>query len=290
MENAVVALQHEVQRKVGRCMLRLQQYERLLKAMVASMAVAGPPEQLDAVRDGQADNVRNKTLGTLVGMFTEQHLTTASADIQTRPDEDAGANGRSSDASWASMSFTISMSPERYMQIKAGLAELVALRNDLVHHLIEKFNISTEDGCRATCSHLDSCYKRIDGHFQTLNAWAANIKDCQAQLLRFLHSETFEHAFVHDLELENSACRQMRSIVECLREAERACQVDGWVPLDVAVQFISKTSCDQTPTRYGCRTWRQVLQRSGQFELRSIAGSGDVKGQAWYRSVPSVGA
>jgi len=35
MENTVAALQHEVQRKLGRCILRLQQYERLLKAMVA---------------------------------------------------------------------------------------------------------------------------------------------------------------------------------------------------------------------------------------------------------------
>jgi primosomal protein N'' len=59
-------LQNEVQRKLGRCMIRVQQYERRLKAMVASMAVEGPLEQLQAVHDQQVAGMRNRTLGTLV--------------------------------------------------------------------------------------------------------------------------------------------------------------------------------------------------------------------------------
>lgn len=59
------------------------------------------------------------------------------------------------------MRFNISMPPEYRAQTKAGLAELVDLRNDLVHHLIENFDISHENGCRAACSHLDSCYEPV---------------------------------------------------------------------------------------------------------------------------------
>jgi hypothetical protein len=59
------------------------------------------------------------------------------------------------------MRFNISMSPELHAQTKAGLAELVDLRNDLVHHLIENFDISDENGCRAASSHLDSCYEPV---------------------------------------------------------------------------------------------------------------------------------
>ena len=47
------------------------------------------------------------------------------------------------------------MSPERYAQTTAGLADLVAIRNDLVPHLIERFDISDENGCRAASSHLE---------------------------------------------------------------------------------------------------------------------------------------
>lgn len=284
MESVVALLQHEVQRKLGRCMLRLQQYERLLKAVVAGMAVAAPPEQLQAVQDSQAISIRNKTLGTLVGMFTDHYVTTSSADDEAGPYDAASLSAQSTGSSWASISFTISMSPERYAQTKADLAELVGLRNDLVHHLVEKFDISDEGGCRAASDHLDSCYERIDARFRTLNAWGNGMNNCQAKLSTFLQSKAFDDALVNSVNPDSSVCRPMSSITGCLQEAEDACQVDGWVSLDAAVKYISKKSPDQVPTRYGCKTWRQVLQRSGPFELRVIAGSKDVKGQVWYRT------
>ncbi|MEW6020987.1 MAG: OST-HTH/LOTUS domain-containing protein [Pseudomonadota bacterium] len=290
LENTVAALQHEVQRKLGRCMLRLQQYERLLKAMVAGMAVAGPPEQLQDVQDRQAVGMRNRTLGTLVGMFTEQHLTLASADIQVGPDEDKGANGQSPDAPWASIRFTISMSPERHAKTKAGLAELVNLRNDLVHHLIERFDISDADGCYAASLHLDSYYERIDSHYQHLKTWASSLGESKARVSSLVQSKAFEDAFVHGINPDGSVCWRRSTIVECLREAETACQVDGWTSLDSAITFMLKESRDQTPSRYGCKTWRQVLKQSGHFEVRNVSGSNSEVGRTWYRSYAGLEA
>lgn len=284
MESVVALLQHEVQRKLGRCMLRLQQYERLLKTVVAGMAVAGPPEQLQVVQDRQAVSLHNRTLGTLVGMFANHHVTTSSTGDEVAANDDVSADGRSSGGPWVNISSTISMSPERYAQTKADLAELVGLRNDLVHHLIEKFDISDEGNCRAASIHLDSCYERIDANFRTLNAWVDGINKCQAQVSTFLQSDAFENAFEHSVNLNGSACWPTSSIVGCLQEAEQACQIDGWVALDTAVKYISKKSRDEVPNRYGCKSWRQVLKRSEQFELRIVTGSKDIKGQAWYRS------
>jgi hypothetical protein len=265
-------------------MLRLQQYERLLKAVVAGMAVAGKPDQLQAMQDRQAVSMRNRTLGTLVGMFTHNHVATSSTGDEVALNDDISASDQSSDGPWVNISFTISMSSEHYAQTKADLAELVGLRNDLVHHLIEKFDISTEGGCRAASSHLDSSYERIDARFRTLNAWVSGINKCQTQVSTFLQSEAFENSFEHGVNPDGLICWPMSSVVECLREAEKTCHIDGWVSLDAAVNFIAKEGRDQVPTRYGCKTWRQVLQRSGQFELRIVAGSNDVRGQTWYRS------
>lgn len=248
------------------------------------MAVAGPPGQLQAVQERQALSIRNRTLGRLVGMFTEQHLTVASTDAQTGPDRDIGANGKSSDGSWASICFTIAMAPERHEQTKAALAELVNLRNDLVHHLIERFDISDEEGCRAASSHLDSCYERIDGHCQVLKSWAGSLRESRTRVSSLVQSKAFEDAFVRGVNPDRSVCWPRSSIVECLRNAEAACQAGGWTLLDAAIRFISKEHQDQTPSRYGCRTWRQVLKKSGQFELRSAAGSDETVGQTWYRS------
>jgi hypothetical protein len=283
VDNVLEVLQHEVQRKLGRCMLRLQQYERLLKAMVATMAVEGPFEQLQAVRALQETGVSDKSLGTLVRMFTGSHLTPASPEGEKEPD-DISVGGKSSAVAWASMRFNISMSPERHAQTKEALAELVELRNALVHHLIEQFDISEERGCRDASVHLDGCYEQIDGHCKLLKTWATTFVESQAVASSYLQSQAFEDMFVHGINSDGSVCWQGSSIVESFREAEAACQVDGWTSLDAAVVFIARKSPRQIPSRYGCKTWRQVLTTSGQFEFRSEAGSKDVKGRGWYRS------
>ena len=284
------ALQHEVQRKLGRCMLRLQQYERSLKAMVAGMAVEGPVAQLQAVQHQKRASMRTKTLGTLVGMFTGEHLTAASSDVEAEPDDDATSVGQSVDVAWVSTSFNLSMSPERYTQTKDGLAELVALRNDLVHHLIERFDIFDENGCRAAATHLDTCYEQIDGHFGRLKDWATSLEETRALMSSFVQSKSFEDMVLHGINPDGSVCWAQSIIVECLLKAETACQVDGWTSLDTAIRFVARENQDQMPGRYGCKTWRQVLRKSGLFELRCPAPEEGAIGRAWYRSCPDVPA
>jgi hypothetical protein len=132
------------------------------------------------------------------------------------------------------------MPPQRYEQTKVGLAELVALRNDLVHHLIERFDISNDSGCSAASNHLDSCYKQIDGHCIVLTTWAMSLTESQAVVYSYLASKAFEDAFVHGINPDGSVCWSRSTIVECLHRAETACQVGGWAPLDVAIRLISK--------------------------------------------------
>ena len=175
--------------------------------------------------------MRNKTLGTLVGTFTGDRLTAASSDVEVGPNDGINSGGESPDVAWASIRFNISMSPERYAETTAGLAELVALRNDLVHHLIERFDISDENGCRAAITHLECCYNQIDEHLQRLKTWATGFAEAQALASSYLQSKSFEDMFVHGINPDGSVCWPRAAIVECLHEAEAACQVDGWTSL-----------------------------------------------------------
>ena len=61
--------QLDVQRWLGRCMLRLQQYERLMKTLLAHHELAGPADTLEAQRAANLEKVSDKTLGTLQGLW-----------------------------------------------------------------------------------------------------------------------------------------------------------------------------------------------------------------------------
>ncbi|MFM9433547.1 hypothetical protein ACFDR9_000588 [Janthinobacterium sp. CG_23.3] len=74
MRNPIEVAQLEMQQKLGRCMLRLQQYERMLKTMVATASVAGAPENLTSVLAKQKTDASTMTLGTLVRLFTRDCL------------------------------------------------------------------------------------------------------------------------------------------------------------------------------------------------------------------------
>ena len=74
-------------------------------------------------------------------------------------------------------------------------------------------------------------------------------------------------------------------MVELLRQAETSASPDGWTSLTTAIDLIRKSDPEQTPWRYECKTWRQVLKRTGQFEVRPVRGTATVAGETWYRSL-----
>ena len=60
-DEEVQVQQREVQRLLGRCLLRLQQYERLMKAIVAHSDLSGPAHALEEIRAPRVDEAFTKT-------------------------------------------------------------------------------------------------------------------------------------------------------------------------------------------------------------------------------------
>lgn len=283
MRNPTEVAQLEMQQKLGRCMLRLQQYERLLKTMVANTTVESSLENLTAVLTNQAADTNTMTLGTLVRLFTRDYLIDGEqvVDATDAPLEDVEIAAKTPSVK---VQLAMSMSTERYRQTIAALTELKEMRNDLVHHLIERFDISDAGGCLAATRHLEDCYQKIDEHLGQLKEWA----DGQVRVAELAHSlrqsKGFENAFVHGISPDGTVRWRQSTIVECLRNAESVREEGGWTSLDAAITFIMRENRDQTPTLYGCKTWRHVLIKSELFEFRREAGSEANRGQTWYRS------
>ncbi|KPX94165.1 hypothetical protein VT47_24765 [Pseudomonas syringae pv. syringae] len=277
--NPLPELQRTVQRKLGRCMLQLQQYERLLKAMVAHSELSGPPERLQAICEEKVACALKKTLGTLVGMLTESYLKLP--DLADEPEQ-----AEPSDQIWISFRCQMELPEEHYAETKAAFKELVDLRNDLVHHFLQRFDFWGVDGCVAAEAYLDECYETIDGHYLTLRDWAKSMDEARQLMVSFMQTQEYRDFVSNGIGPDGTVHWVSSGITNCLREAETKLAQAGWTPLFEAIHWIAKTYPEQTPKRYGCGSWRHVIHASQQFEIRKQSQAVTGPTVVWYRSRP----
>lgn len=283
-EDSRPELQRDVQRLLGRCLLRIQQYERLLKALLANHELAGPVDMLAAQRVARADKLSDKSLGTLVKALFETYVVPEGFERELLPEENAPADRIS-----VAFAFRMEMTPENRSKTRAAVEELVELRNQLVHHLIERFDLWDEEGCVGAARHLDESYGRIDRHFLELAEWAKSMDEARTMAAQVARSPTFLDMLVNGVAPDGTFDWPHTGMARVLREATKKQAADGWTRLDLARAWIADSHPEQVPGKYGCRTWPQVLSESRQFDLQYRLENG--RKVAWYRErvrTPSV--
>ena len=272
----VPELQPVVQRKLGRCLLRLQQYEQLLKVIVAHAELSGPVDRLHAIREQKIARTKKKTMGMLVGMLADSFLVQSPQNEESHTEADAG------DQIGFSYRNQLEMPIEHYEATEVATKALVDLRNKLVHHFIEHFDLWSESGCQAADGYLEESYQTINRHCLNLRCWARTMGEAQVKLASFIQSQAFEDA-LDGIREDGSVDWPGSGICSCLREAEAKLAEGGWTRLEAAIRWISDTYPEQSPKRYGCNRWRHVLHESRQFEIRK--SQVDNEGTTvWYRS------
>jgi hypothetical protein len=270
------AQQRDVQRLLGRCLLRLQQYERLMKAIVARHEISGPAEALEEIRAARIDDASTKTLGTLVGQLFGSYIVTEGADTAA----DAAAN-EPEDVIYFATRMQLSLSAEDYVRTQSDLKELVLLRNNLVHHFIDQHDLWSTHGCRTARDALVAAYARIDRHFEQLRGWAEHMDQARRLAAEFVQSDVFRDLVINGIAPDGTVDWPAAGIVRALHEAANELAVDGWTPVAAAGRWIMERSPEQQPNKYGCASWRQVLHESRLFELRYRTV--DARRAAWYR-------
>ncbi len=162
---------------------------------------------------------------------------------------------------------------------------LVSLRNELVHHLIEKFDIGSDEGCKSAIEHLVSSYERIDKHFGELREWVQSMEQAREAMAALAQSDAFHNLMVNGIAPDGTIKWPYAGIVSVLREGIAFAEADGWALLDVVRDWAGENHPEQTPEMYSCQSWPQVIHESKQFELNYRA---DVTGKksAWIRERP----
>lgn len=274
-------IQRDVQRLMGRCLIRIQQYEQLLKAVLAHHEIAGAVETLHAQPALRAEELSDKTLGTLVNQMFESFVVPEGFERDLLPDDKTPTDR----ASFAH-SFRMAMPPEHWAQTKAAVKELVSARNELVHHFLSRFNLWDEQGCMDAMAHLQELYMRIDAHYQELRAWMVGMENARQAAASFMQSEVFLDLLFNGINPDGSFEWRDTGIVRALREEVRALAGEDWVAFDIVKARMLERHADQTPQKYRCSSWQQVLTESCEFDLTYRRDSDTGPKTAWVRLRP----
>lgn len=269
LENELEAHQKEVQLLLGKCILRLQQYERLIKAIVADHKVSGPAHSIEQVRAARAEETARKTLGSLVGELLGSYVVPS--------DESASQDTSSSlpeDGAWIALGTQLSLPASEFARIDEELKELVTLRNDLVHHFFDRFDIQSVAGCVVAQESLSVSLNRIEDHFQQLSEWAKDMARMRRALSDVIHSDAFRDKVFNCVSEGQALEWKHNSVVLALREAFSVLSVDGWACVDEAGRWIAARNPEQTPLKYGCKSWRQVVHEASIFKLKYFEKQG----------------
>lgn len=180
--------QRQVQRWLGRCMLSLQQSERLLKALLhdsdfTAIHSGRAGEDLAAFevsRTFEQERVANMTLGGLVtaffgGVAVDSGCTSGERTQKNLPVDRLSMRN----------SFRWSVTSEALQALQGSMREMVGLRNDWVHHLVDRFDLTDVNGCAQALDDLQTGYEKAERFRLELLGIARHMDEARRQMSAF---------------------------------------------------------------------------------------------------------
>ncbi len=162
----------EALRKLGRNIVNFSKIEGGFKLLLSTSQVSGTTATLSSQILTNQCRLRKQSLGKLVDEFNENIVGSAK---QTVPPENLSEP-------WISVALTVDL-PEGSKAWKQILKALVAERNQLIHHKLSHFDVSSVEDYRELISYLDEQNPRLLAHLGDLR-WMLELLSKTVQEVR----------------------------------------------------------------------------------------------------------
>lgn len=236
-------------------MVLFQQLEQLLKFVVANGNLSGFASEIKARKQDRENKVSKQTMGTLVGQYVEN----SNPMLEAGPPEPEQL-----DEAYLSFSFRIECDEDYYQSQKEALAQLVSERNDLIHHLLPRFNMNSAESCEVISQELEEQAEKIRLEIKNLQSIAKALHKGREELGDYLQSEEGKK------ELELSFLRQSRLVFMLGDIAIQMSREDGWALISLAGNLIKEHAPDeleQMKEKYGYGSLKKLIQASEFFDV-----------------------
>lgn len=244
-------IRDEVCRKIGRNLLNFQKIELMLKQIITNSRISGSINDLHENHKERAATVQNKMMGRLVGQLTKNILQNSEShpQLETNPTEPH-----------INIFFKLEMDVESYERKKQELKSLVEDRNDLIHHLLPRFNPDSIESCLEIEKYLDKQQEKLIPEFNYLKSIIQTMKECVEQITSEEYSKAIELSVL-----------QQSPVISTLSEfGVRQCRADGWALMNHAGNYLRTTLPEeilQFERKYGYKTLKQAMLASDLFDF-----------------------
>lgn len=170
---------------LGKCLLGLQRYELVVKAIAADFEISGTLGDLPAAHAVRTAEVERKTLGTLIGILVGSFLVVDSAGDVRR---DTLPSGRQDTFGFR---VQLNLSADGFANAETDLKGFVLLRNNLVHHFLEKNDLQSVAGCQAALDHLALAFEEIRLRLDEIREWGRDLYETKRSAAEFVQSDRF---------------------------------------------------------------------------------------------------
>lgn len=252
-----VAERDEALRKIGRNVVLFQELEGILKFLAAIQRPSAPLSKIKAVHAKDACAIRVRSLGQVGGQVLDA-LYGVSNSESSAPDAISEP--------WLAFSFRIDADPASGEASRNALKELIRERNDLVHHLLSRWNLREPESSRALSVELDEQRSRIVHEIERYRAYANGLKEIASELRAFIDSDEGKRFF--DL----VALQQSRLVATLTSVATENARADGWTLLSTAGHRLSQLLPDEfsrLKKLHGEGSLEKLVRATQRFEVRS---------------------
>lgn len=194
-EPELLPLQRDVQRAIGRALLRFQHLERVLKGLVAGRFMSGAPGQAEASAKQRREQVMSSPLGWLKEELLGKYLHPQGHVADESELEKAAAKGH------IAFRFNIEVPPEDHASLSQHLLVVHERRNVVVHHFLDNFDLQSRESCTAALMYLEETHRLLDTHqgeVLQFAEWAAGMNQVMARQLQAPQLAAFLEAGLDD--------------------------------------------------------------------------------------------
>lgn len=244
----------EVLMKIGRNIVLYQQVEHILKVVIPYGNYSGYVHELDNILTKQKACTKKQTMGNLVRQYIEN----------THPAQVGPSTPDNINDPYVSFNMRFNDDTLSHDKRKEALANMVSERNNLIHHLLPRFNTGSFDSCEELAQELDKQSEKIRSQIESLRSMAENINQVRIRTINFLTSPNVDEKF------KLMRLRQSQLILllrDCINASHRA---DGWTSMSLAGQYLSQQAPKEYSLMnniYGCKSLKAFIDKAGIFEV-----------------------